>query len=269
MSALFTLDGVSHHYRRSAPAALQNVTFAVEEGRSLGLVGESGSGKTTALSLMLGLQRPSAGTVLFEGAVPVSGARGAVRAFRRAVQPVYQDPFASLDPRQRVDAILAEPLRWLGDGDGDADGDVQGNDREARTTRRDRLVEALRDVELEDDALLRYPHEFSGGQRQRIAIARALITRPRVLLADEPVSALDLSTRLDIVRLLARLQAEHGMTLVLVSHDLSIVAELCADVVVLQGGRVVDAGRTSEVLAEPRNAYTRALIDAVPRLPQA
>ncbi|MBS1906367.1 MAG: ABC transporter ATP-binding protein [Actinobacteria bacterium] len=260
MSALFTLDGVSHHYRRSAPAALQDVTFAIEAGRSLGLVGESGSGKTTVLSLLLGLRRPSAGTVLFEGAAPASGTRGAVQAFRRAVQPVYQDPFASLDPRQRVDSVLAEPLRWLGDGHGDG---------EARPSRGDRVVEALRDVELDPDALLRYPHEFSGGQRQRIAIARALITRPRVLLADEPVSALDLSTRLDIVRLLARLQAEHGMTLVMVSHDLSIVAELCADVVVLQGGRVVDAGRTADVLAHPRNAYTRALIDAVPRLPQA
>ena len=267
MSALFTLDGVSHHYRRSAPAALQDVTFAVEEGHSLGLVGESGSGKTTALSLMLGLRRPTAGTVLFEGEAPASGSRAAVRAFRRAVQPVYQDPFASLDPRQRVDSVLAEPLRWLGDRDHDRD--AERGDRDARASRRDRLVEALRDVELEDDALLRYPHEFSGGQRQRIAIARALITRPRVLLADEPVSALDLSTRLDIVRLLARLQAEHGMTLVMVSHDLSIVAELCADVVVLQGGRVVDAGRTADVLANPRSAYTRALIDAVPRLPQA
>ncbi len=265
MSALFTLDGVSHHYRRSAPAALQDVTFAVEEGHSLGLVGESGSGKTTALSLMLGLRRPTAGKVLFEGKAPASGSRVAVRAFRRAVQPVYQDPFASLDPRQRVDSVLAEPLRWLGDRDRDA----ERGDWDARASRRDRLVEALRDVELEDDALLRYPHEFSGGQRQRIAIARALITRPRVLLADEPVSALDLSTRLDIVRLLARLQAEHGMTLVMVSHDLSIVAELCADVVVLQSGRVVDAGRTADVLANPRSAYTRALIDAVPRLPQA
>ncbi|MDR2322738.1 MAG: ATP-binding cassette domain-containing protein [Microbacterium sp.] len=262
MSALFTLDGVSHHYRRSAPAALQDVTFSVEQGRSLGLVGESGSGKTTALSLLLGLRRPSAGTVLFEGAAPASGTRGAVQAFRRAVQPVYQDPFASLDPRQRVDSVLAEPLRWLGDPD------ARG-DRSGALERRDRLVEALRDVELDEDALLRYPHEFSGGQRQRIAIARALITRPRALLADEPVSALDLSTRLDIVRLLARLQAEHGMTLVMVSHDLSIVAELCADVVVLQGGRVVDAGRTSEVLADPRSAYTRSLIDAVPRLPQS
>ncbi|OZB88988.1 MAG: peptide ABC transporter ATP-binding protein [Microbacterium sp. 14-71-5] len=263
MSALFTLDGVSHQYRRSAPAALQDATFAVEEGRSLGLVGESGSGKTTALSLMLGLRRPTSGTVLFEGRPPASGARDAVHAFRRAVQPVYQDPFASLDPRQRVDSLLAEPLRWLGDPD------AARGDRGGRPSRRERLVEALRDVELEDEALLRYPHEFSGGQRQRIAIARALITRPRVLLADEPVSALDLSTRLDIVRLLARLQAEHGMTLVMVSHDLSIVAELCADIVVLQGGRVVDAGRTSDVLSDPASAYTRALIDAVPRLPQA
>ncbi|MFB7842181.1 ABC transporter ATP-binding protein [Microbacterium sp. NPDC056052] len=263
MSALFTLDRVSHHYRRSASAALQDVTFAVEEGRSLGLVGESGSGKTTALSLMLGLRRPTSGTVLFEGAGPASGPRGAVHAFRRAVQPVYQDPFASLDPRQRIDSLLAEPLRWLGDPD------TERGDRDARPSRRDRLIGALRDVELDDEALLRYPHEFSGGQRQRIAIARALITRPRVLLADEPVSALDLSTRLDIVRLLARLQAEHGMTLVMVSHDLSIIAELCADIVVLQGGRVVDAGRTSDVLADPRSAYTRALIDAVPRLPPA
>ncbi|MFD6699356.1 MULTISPECIES: ABC transporter ATP-binding protein [unclassified Microbacterium] len=262
MTALFTLDGVSHHYRRSAPAALQDVTFGVSAGRSLGLVGESGSGKTTLLSLMLGLRRPASGAVLFEGAPPAGGSRESVRAFRRAVQPVYQDPYASLDPRQRVDSILAEPLRWLGEGESDGD-------RTARPSGRGRLAEALRDVELEDDALLRYPHEFSGGQRQRIAIARALITRPRVLLADEPVSALDLSTRLEVVRLLARLQVEHGLTLVMVSHDLSIVAELCADVVVLQGGRVVEAGRTAEVLADPESSYTRALIDAVPRLPRA
>ncbi|MDQ4212605.1 ABC transporter ATP-binding protein [Microbacterium sp. ASV81] len=257
MTALFTLDAVSHRYRRSAPAALQDVSFEIATGRSLGLVGESGSGKTTILGLLLGLLRPTAGQVLFEGRAPASGARASVRAFRRAVQPVYQDPFASLDPRQRVDSILAEPLRWLDDeGSGD------------RPDRRTQLVSALQDVELDADALLRYPHEFSGGQRQRIAIARALITRPRVLLADEPVSALDLSTRLEVVRLLARLQAEHGMTLVMVSHDLSIVAELCTDVVVLRGGRVVESGSTATVLAGPQDEYTRTLIDAVPRLPQ-
>jgi len=260
MSALFTLDRVSHHYRRSVSAALQDVTFAVEEGRSLGLVGESGSGKTTALSLMLGLRRPTSGTVLFEGAGPASGPRGAVHAFRRAVQPVYQDPFASLDPRQRVDSLLAEPLRWLGDPD------AERGDRGGRRSRRDQLVEALRDVELDDEALLRYPHEFSGGQRQRVALARAIAHHPRILIGDEPLSALDVTVRAQILDLLRGLSRD-GMTLVLVSHDIGVVQNLCDDVAVMKDGRIVEHGPTARVLRHPEQDYTKRLLAAIPVIP--
>jgi peptide/nickel transport system ATP-binding protein len=168
------------------------------------------------------------------------------------VQPVFQDPYSSLDPRQRVDRIVGEPLRSLGLATGAA--------------ARDRVAASLDAVGLSADSGSRYPHEFSGGQRQRIAIARALVAEPRVLVADEPVSALDLTTRVAILDLLERLAAERGMTTVLVSHDLGVVARLCSQIAVVRGGRLVEAGVTASVLRAPASAYTRALVDAVPRL---
>jgi peptide/nickel transport system ATP-binding protein len=253
MTPILELRDAGFRYRRAATPALEGVSFAVEEGRSLGLVGESGAGKTTILSLLLGLERPTSGAVLFDGKPLEPRDREQVRTFRRSVQPVFQDPYSSLDPRQSIGRIVGEPLASLGI--------TAGADARAR------VAAALEAVALPADAAHRYPHEFSGGQRQRIAIARAIVSRPRVLLADEPVSALDVTTRIQIIDLLGELATAEGMTVVMVSHDLSVVASLCARTVVLQGGRLVEQGDTREVLGAPRDPYTRRLLAAVPRLP--
>ncbi|MDN4598502.1 ABC transporter ATP-binding protein [Leifsonia virtsii] len=253
MTAILELQEAGLRYRRASTPALDDVSFAVEEGRSLGIVGESGAGKTTALSLLLGLARPTSGAVLFDGRPLDARDRQGMRAFRRSVQPVFQDPYSSLDPRQSVGRIVGEPLASLGIARG---ADAKG-----------RVAAALEAVALPADAAGRYPHEFSGGQRQRIAIARAIVSRPRVLLADEPVSALDVTTRIQIIELLGELARSEGMTVVMVSHDLSVVASLCADTVVLRAGRVVEHGPTADVLGAPRDPYTRRLLASVPRLP--
>lgn len=252
MTVLLGLEDVTYRYRGATADALHGVTLPVEQGVSLGVVGESGSGKSTALSLLLGLTRPTAGRVVLEGAPLDLSDRRRRRAFRRRVQVVFQDPYSSLDPRQRVDRIVAEPLVSLGLSRG----------RAARAA----VLETLASVDLDADVADRYPHEFSGGQRQRIAIARALVTGPQILLADEPVSALDLSTRLGVVGLLDRLKREKGLTVVMVSHDVSAVAALCERTAVLKDGRVVEEGTTREVLDNPREPYTRRLIGAIPRI---
>lgn len=253
MTAILELHDAGFRYRRASAPALQGVSLSVEPGRSVGLVGESGAGKTTLLSLLLGLSTPTTGAILFDGTPLDRRDRGRMREFRRSVQTVFQDPYSSLDPRQSVGRIVAEPLRSL----------RIASAAEAR----ERVAAALREVALPADAAERYPHEFSGGQRQRIAIARAIVSRPRVLLADEPVSALDVTTRIQIIELLAELAEREGMTVVMVSHDLGVVASLCEQTVVLQGGRVVEQGPTAEVLRSPADPYTRRLLASVPRLP--
>ena len=237
-----------------AHSVLDDVSIAVEPGESVGLVGESGAGKSTILRLLLGLAAPRDGAVLFDGAPLDLRDRALMRTFRASVQPVFQDPYSSLDPRQRIDRSVGEPLRSLGL--------ARGVDAAAR------VAEAVAAVGLAPDTLTRYPHEFSGGQRQRIAIARAIVSRPRVLLADEPVSALDVTTRVQVIELLERLRRENGLTLVMVSHDLSAVASVCARTVVLQHGRVVEDGPTGRILTAPATAYARQLVAAVPRLPR-
>jgi peptide/nickel transport system ATP-binding protein len=250
---LLALEQVEYRYRGASGPALSDVSFEVQAGRSLGIVGESGSGKTTILNLLLGLTRPSGGTVRVEGLPLRMNDRGQRRWLRRLVQPVFQDPYSSLDPRQRVDWIIAEPLRSLG--------------IERDRVLRGRAVEkALDEVGLDPSMARRYPHEFSGGQRQRIAIARALITEPQVLIADEPVSALDMTTRIEVIELLDRLRSEHDLTIVMVSHDLATVAALCDELLVLQSGRVVEAGPSLEVLASPQDVATRQLVAAIPTL---
>ena len=246
VSPVLEAVGLGYSYRRAAPV-IQDISFAVHEGTNLAIVGESGAGKTTILRLLLGLTTPSAGSVLFDGAA-LRRDRLSLRRFRRSVQAVFQDPYSSLDPRQRVGRIIAEPLRSL-----HLRRDVPGA-----------VAQALAAVDLPADAGERYPHEFSGGQRQRIAIARALAPSPRVLLADEPVSALDVSTRVRIVDLLASLSST--VTVVLVSHDLGVVAALCQQTVVLEQGRIVEQGETGAMLRSPQHPYTRALLDSVPRL---
>ncbi|MFI5843998.1 ATP-binding cassette domain-containing protein [Catenuloplanes sp. NPDC051500] len=241
---------VGFAYRSGVPA-LTGVSLAVHRGRNVALVGESGAGKTTLLRLLLRLARPTSGEIRFDGR-PLG--RDRLRDYRRSVQTVFQDPYSSLDPRQRVDRIVAEPLHGLGVGGTAAE-------------RRARVSEALDSVGLPADAGSRYPHEFSGGQRQRIAIARAIVCHPRVLLADEPVSALDLTTRVKIIDLLAELCATRNLTMLLVSHDLGVVATLCAHTAVLERGRIVEQGETAAVLGAPSHPYTRKLLSSVPRLP--
>lgn len=253
MTPVLELKDAAVRYRGSAADVVSDVSLAVEAGESLALVGESGAGKTTLLRLLLGLARPPLGAVRFDGADLNPRDREQMRRFRRSVQCVFQDPYSSLDPSRRVGAIVAEPLRSLG--------------LDSRSTAAPKVAAALERVGLQADAVDRYPHEFSGGQRQRIAIARATVCDPRVLLADEPVSALDVTTRVKVVDLLAELKQERGLTLVMVSHDLSVVASLCEHTAVLERGRVVEQGATSQVLGEPEHAYTRRLIESVPRLP--
>jgi ABC-type glutathione transport system ATPase component len=255
MTAILELRDAGFRYRRSTQPALEGVSFGVEAGRSVGLVGESGAGKTTVLSLLLGLASPTSGEVLFDGDPLDRRDRSGMREFRRSVQTVFQDPYSSLDPRQNVGRIVAEPLRSLR---------IAGGTRAT-----ERVDEALAAVGLPADTARRYPHEFSGGQRQRIAIARAVVSRPRILLADEPVSALDVTTRIQIIELLAELGEREGMTVVMVSHDLGVVASLCQHTVVLRGGRVVEQGDTRQVLGSPSDPYTRRLLESVPRLPVA
>ncbi|SEM46649.1 ABC transporter ATP-binding protein [Nonomuraea pusilla] len=255
--AVLAAHEVGFAYRGGRPV-LEDVSVTVTAGRGLALVGESGAGKTTLLRLLLGLDRPTSGRVLFDGAAVAPGDR----AFRRAVQPVFQDPYSSLDPRRRVGRIVSEPLRSLGLL-------APGSRAERRDEAGRRVAEALASVGLPPDAARRYPHEFSGGQRQRIAIARAVVSRPRVLLADEPVSALDVTTRIRVVELLGRLAESHGLTVVVVSHDLSVVAALCADTAIIERGRVVEQGPTADVLGSPAHPYTRKLLESVPRLSRA
>lgn len=250
--SLLELRGAGFAY--GSRRVLDDISLSLDEGDTLGLVGESGAGKSTILRLLLGLAAPREGQVLFDGELLSLRDRAQMRRFRASVQPVFQDPYSSLDPRQRIDRIIGEPLRSLRLASG---ADAQR-----------RIAESLESVGLPADAAHRYPHEFSGGQRQRIAIARAVVSRPRVLLADEPVSALDVTTRVQVLELLDRLRRENGLSLVMVSHDLTAIASACDRTVVLQNGRVVEQGATASVLHAPQDPYTRALVDAVPRLPR-
>jgi peptide/nickel transport system ATP-binding protein len=238
---------------RAERNALRGVDLTLPERGTLGIVGESGSGKSTLVRILLGIDRPTAGEVRYRGQVIRPGRPATLRWFRREVQSVFQDPLSSLDPRLTVDRIVREPLTCLG---------VEG-DHGAR------VDEVLTAVGLDPSARRRYPHQFSGGQQQRIAIARALAPHPKVLIGDEPVSALDVSVRVQILDLLRHLCDEYHLALILVSHDLGVVHSLCDDVIVLSEGLVVESGRTAEVFDAPQHDYTQRLLAAVPRLPAA
>ena len=230
--------------------ALDDVSFRVGRGRTTAVVGESGSGKTTAAQLVLGLERPTAGEVRIDGEV-VETARGARRrAIRRAMQPVFQDPYASLDPTYSIEHIVDEPLRVARVGD--------------RRTRRARVGELLDQVALPGSLAQRRPNELSGGQRQRVAIARALALEPRLVVCDEAVSALDVLVQEQTLALLGDLQDRLGLTYLFITHDLAVVRQLADDVLVMQQGRVVERGSVDEVFASPRTDYTRSLLDAIP-----
>ncbi len=254
---IVSVQAVSKVYRRPRERlfgprpevhALRDVSFDVARGERLGIVGESGSGKSTLARLMLGLEPPTAGQIVVDGR-PLAGATFAeMQVVRRSIQLVFQDPLGSLNPRMSVARIVAEPLEGLGfDGD-----------------HRARVVEVLDAVGLGAWAVDRYPHEFSGGQRQRIAIARALAPSPSILVADESVSALDVSVRNQVLNLLLALTRELSLTLLFISHDLWVVRHMCSRVAVMRDGRLVESGPTEDVYREPADAYTAALLAAVP-----
>jgi peptide/nickel transport system ATP-binding protein len=245
--SLISVKNVSFGYTANR-RILDDVSLDIATGETIGLVGESGSGKTTLLRLLLGLVRPDSGTITFDGAPLDPRNPALMRNYRRQAQVVFQDPYSSLDPRQTVFSIIAEPLKSL---------KISG-DHAAM------VAEALEQVGLPADAASRYPHQFSGGQRQRIAIARAIVPGPRLLLADEAVSALDLTTKVRIVELLERLSA--SMSLLFVSHDIAVVAALCKRIIILEKGRIVEAGETANVLKSPQHPYTQRLLASVPRL---
>jgi peptide/nickel transport system ATP-binding protein len=234
---------------------VDDVSFAIQPGETLGLVGESGCGKTTVARILLRLIEPTAGEVLFEGQPLPPASSAAMRALRRRMQIVFQDPYAALNPRMTVEQILAEPFaihREL-----PAEGLPV------------RLAELLHSVGLDRSALPRYPHEFSGGQRQRINIARALALRPRFLVLDEPVSSLDVSVGAQVINLLRDLQRTLGLTYLFISHSMPLVRYLCDCVAVMQRGRLVELGDCTQVCEHPRTPYTQQLIAATPELPSA
>ena len=260
---LLVAEALSKRYRLprqalfSAPPAVQaldGVSFSLQAGQSLGVVGESGSGKSTLARLVMALETPDGGTVHFDGLELHRVAPAALRQARAGLQMVFQDPYSSLDPRRTVLQTVSEPLALLR-GAGHVAGAAQ---------RRERAREALDAVGLGADDLDKYPHEFSGGQRQRIAIARALITRPRLIVADEPVSALDVSVQAQVLNLMQDLQERHGLSYLFISHDLAVVDRICDEVIVLQHGRIVEQGPPQRLFTHPEHPYTQRLLAALP-----
>ncbi len=238
--------------------AVDNVGFTITRGRTFGLVGESGSGKSTVARMVAGLLKPDSGRIAFEGVDRWS--RDAARlpteqrlALRRRCQMIFQDPYASLNPRWRVARLIAEPLRVLG----------LATDRDEIEAR---VIDMLRHVRMSPDDARKYPHQFSGGQRQRIAIARALISQPDFIICDEPTSALDVSVQAQVLNLMRDLQDEYGLTYLLISHDLAVIRFMCDDIGVMQQGRMVEQGRAQAVLDDPQDPYTRQLLAAIPSL---
>lgn len=257
--------------RKHEMRAVDDVSLEIRAGETLGLVGESGSGKSTLGRLILRLIEPTSGEIRFEGRDLLAASRGEMRRARRDMQIIFQDPFASLDPRFRVEEIVAEPL-IIHHAQGDASSrrdDGLGEQTKGATGKarlRSRLCELLRAVGLDESILRRYPHEFSGGQRQRIGIARALALRPKFIVADEPVSALDVSVGAQIVNLLARLQREFGLTYLFISHSMPVVRYLSNRIAVMYRGKIVEIGSAEQVTERPQHPYTRTLIEATPEV---
>jgi ABC-type microcin C transport system duplicated ATPase subunit YejF len=247
---------LQRHYRIGRglfkPAALlkavAGASFSLTAGRTLAVVGESGCGKSTLARMVTMIERPTSGHLMIDGTDTVGASKQALHALRPKVQMVFQDPYGSLDPRRTVAQTVAEPLALL--------------HRAGRAEQRERALEVLDAVGLRATDLDKYPHEFSGGQRQRIAIARALITRPQLIVADEPVSALDVSVQAQVLNLMQDLQDRYRVTYLFISHDLAVVDLVCDDVLVLQHGVVVERGATREVFGDPQHEYTRTLLAA-------
>ncbi len=232
--------------------AVDGVSLRLYSGRSFGIVGESGSGKSTLARCAIALEKPTSGETRLMDRPLAAASRRELRAMRAHMQMIFQDPYGSLDPRQTVAKIITEPLALI--------------DGVSRAEATKRVVESLEAVGLNAGDGRKYPHEFSGGQRQRIAIARALITRPKLVVADEPVSALDVSVQAQVLNLMMDLQQRSGVTYLLISHDLAVVEHVCDEIAVIYRGRFVETGPTAALLASPAHPYTRALLDAAPKL---
>lgn len=268
--ALVEVENISKSYpRRIGLRTEQNivvnqVSLVIDAGETLGLVGESGSGKTTVARMILGLIPPTSGLIRVDGIDVARASHAELRQLRRRMQPVFQDPYAALNPRMNVFQIVSEPwaIHGIGAGDGAAS-------RPSRADLRRRAAALLKSVGLDESALPRHPHQFSGGQRQRINIARALALRPRLLILDEPVSALDVSVGAQIINLLRGLQREHGLTYLFISHSMPLVRYLSTRIAVMQHGRLVETGEAEALCAAPREEYTRQLLAATPELPAA
>jgi len=246
----FPLGGGVLSKPRGWVKAVDGVSFAVSRGESFGLVGESGCGKTTLGRLILRLIEPTDGRIEFEGQDIFSLSPAELMPLRRRMQIIFQDPYSSLDPRMKVDAIITEPLRAI--------------QRLTRQQRQNTAAELLEKVGLQKADLDKYPHEFSGGQRQRIGIARALCVRPELIVADEPVSALDVSIQAQVINLLQDLKDEFNLAYVFISHDLSVVEHICDRIAVMYLGSIIELATTEDFSQAPRHPYTRALLQAVP-----
>ncbi len=250
----FVVAGAAWEKSDRRAQAVDGVTLELRCAETFGIVGESGCGKTTLARMLLRLVEPDAGEIRFHGENWLAVRGSEMRKLRRRMQMVFQDPMASLDPRMRVDAIVGEPLEIH-------------EPELSRAEIRSRVAETLDAVGLSSDTLRRYPHEFSGGQRQRIGIARALILRPELIIADEPVSALDVSIGAQVLELLGNLQRQFSLSLLLISHSVPVVAQLASRVAVMQAGKFVENGPAEQVLNAPVHPYTQTLLAAVPRLP--
>ena len=256
MTALLEVSHLSKHYPardgNGLVKAVNDVSLSLETGRTLGIVGESGCGKSTLARLILRLIEPTAGTIHFNGENLAGLASSALRRRRRDIQIVFQDPYASLDPRMSVASIISEPLDIHGIG--------------SKAERKAKVLELLDLVGLDPNAAAKYPHEFSGGQRQRIGIARAIALEPKLVVLDEPVSALDVSIQSQILNLLIDLKKRLGLSYIFISHDLSIVEHVSDDVAVMYLGQIVEYGKAAQVLRAPLHPYSQALVSAIPEI---
>ena len=253
LTKIFDLSESAFGSRRTGQVrAVDDVSLEIQQGETLGLVGESGSGKSTLGRLILRLLEPNSGSIHFESKNLLAASGIELRRLRRDMQIIFQDPFGSLDPRFRVEDVIAEPLII--------------HENSSAGQRRQRVVELLRAVGMDESALRRYPHEFSGGQRQRIGIARALALRPKFIVADEPVSALDVSVGAQIVNLLRDLQHEFGLTYLFISHSMPVVRYLATRIAVMYRGKIVEIGGTEQITSTPQDLYTRTLLAATPKL---